>query len=166
MAATAGTEASGLGGGGGAGAQGGLLIAVGPGLDRGRVVGEGQPGKPGQGGLGGGDANATEGGGGAGLGGAVFVLSGQVSLDDVVFDDNQAEGGPGGNPGAGLGGAIFILPAALASTVSPGAAAAQVEWVGTAPVYEGNSAIAGSGISTRSDNVYGGTIQPVPAAKP
>lgn len=60
-----------------------------------------------------GGSGAAGGGGGAGLGGAIFVKSGNIVLEDVKFRDNQAVGGSGGTVlegssafggGGGLGG--------------------------------------------------------------
>jgi hypothetical protein len=42
-------------------------------------------------------------GGGAGMGGAVFIYDGQVSINNVLFFDNAAVGGNGGFGGGGLG---------------------------------------------------------------
>ena len=86
-----------------------------------------------KGGLFGGDAPYFAGGGGAGLGGAIFVREyGKVFLDHCEFLDNTAKGGPGGNPniparyyenntivsvnstGQGKGGGIFVMDNAMA----------------------------------------------------
>jgi hypothetical protein len=60
-----------------------------------------------QGGAGGAATAAGGGGGGAGLGGALLVNAGAVSLIDVSFEGNQAIGGAGGSGsfGASSGGA-------------------------------------------------------------
>lgn len=51
------------------------------------------------------------GGGGAGLGGAIFVRSGTtLQLVQCNFSNNQALGGSGGANGQGKGGAIFLMP--------------------------------------------------------
>lgn len=69
--------------------------------------------RPGEGGFAAGDGQAVEddrrnrGGDGAGLGGALFVRSGSLSLTNTTFARNSAEKG-GGNA-QGLGGAIFVL---------------------------------------------------------
>ena len=57
-------------------------------------------------GLDGADATGSSGGGGggAGLGGGLFVNSGSVTLDGVLFVDNEAAGGAGGTGGGGLNG--------------------------------------------------------------
>ena len=88
---------------------------------------------PGQGGFGGGDAGlvrgtnasgtetpTTIGGGGAGLGGAVFIRSGTLTIGNSTFNNNGATGGQGGAPqrttddGGGFGGAIFaVTPEAI-----------------------------------------------------
>lgn len=49
------------------------------------------------------------GGGGAGMGGAIFNQGGSVSIADTTLALNAAVGGGGGNPGEGLGGALFNL---------------------------------------------------------
>lgn len=61
-------------------------------------------------GVGRGGASNT-GGGGAGMGGAIFLYAGQLSLEDVSFNNNSAVGGPSGvyskiagGGGGGLGG--------------------------------------------------------------
>ena len=50
-----------------------------------------------------------QGGGGAGLGGAIFNLYGTVNAADSTFSGNSAKGGAGCNNGSGYGGAIFNL---------------------------------------------------------
>lgn len=54
-----------------------------------------------RGGLG---AVSSGGGGGAGLGGAMFVNAGNVTLSNVAFTNNRAVGGGGTTPGGGGGG--------------------------------------------------------------
>ncbi|WP_073073870.1 DUF4347 domain-containing protein [Phormidesmis priestleyi] len=53
------------------------------------------------------------GGGGAGLGGAIFVRAGSLSLNTVTFTNNSAVGGAAGSnfvqPGQGQGGAVFVF---------------------------------------------------------
>ncbi|MCK6562266.1 T9SS type A sorting domain-containing protein [bacterium] len=44
-----------------------------------------------------------------GAGGAIFVASGILTLKSVLFENNTATGGTGGNSGQGLGGALFIF---------------------------------------------------------
>ncbi|WZO98706.1 choice-of-anchor Q domain-containing protein [Isosphaeraceae bacterium EP7] len=72
----------------------------------------------GPGGFGGGGGGQLIGGGGAGMGGAIFNLYGTVNITNSTFNGNQANGGAGGNiiggqpmggAGAGYGGAIFNL---------------------------------------------------------
>jgi hypothetical protein len=61
------------------------------------------------------EAPTTSGGGGAGLGGAVFIRSGTLNISDSRFTNNRAAGGQGGAPdrtvddGSGFGGAIFAV---------------------------------------------------------
>ncbi|MEM9976706.1 MAG: hypothetical protein AAF808_03665, partial [Cyanobacteria bacterium P01_D01_bin.2] len=85
----------GFGGGGGAGGFGGTGGTV---------------GRPGQGGFGGGTGGVGYGGSGGGLGGAIFIRSGSLLLNQVSFERNAAIAGPGPAPGQGKGGAIFISP--------------------------------------------------------
>jgi len=55
--------------------------------------------------------DSSRGGGGAGLGGAIFVLAGEVTITDVGLFNNVAIGGSGGSAGigagAGMGGSGF-----------------------------------------------------------
>ncbi|MHC5734561.1 hypothetical protein [Nostoc sp.] len=73
-------------------------------------------GAGGAGGFGGGAGDAggfsgsfRNGGGGAGLGGAIFVRSGSLTLNNTSFTDNTATGGRGFQSGQGLGGGIKSL---------------------------------------------------------
>ena len=87
----------GFGGGGGSGGFGG----------NGKMAGN-----PGQGGkslFGGGNGGVGYGGSGAGLGGAIFIRSGQLTLFKTTFINNQAIGGTGISSGQGKGGAIFLV---------------------------------------------------------
>ena len=110
----------GFGGGGGAGMEG--TAFGGDGGDGGfgggggaGVLGIITNGTPGSGGMFGGDANHRNGGGGAGLGGAIFNDSGNVVVRNSTFTGNfVARGNGGGSPDAGHGqnggdggGAIF-----------------------------------------------------------
>lgn len=69
-------------------------------------------------------ARGGGGGGGAGLGGAIFIRSGVLSLTQVIFLENSANGAAGGQgpdeatqgqAGAGKGGAIFVNSGATTS---------------------------------------------------
>ncbi len=51
--------------------------------------------------------NSSVGGAGAGLGGALFVYNGTVTVDSVAFNNNNATGGAGGNGGGGSGGGMY-----------------------------------------------------------
>ncbi|MEM6713865.1 MAG: Ig-like domain-containing protein [Cyanobacteria bacterium P01_C01_bin.147] len=80
-------------------------------------------GLPGQGGVGGGDGFSiladdgktpiSGGGGGAGMGGAIFVRSGTLNINNSRFTNNHAAGGGFdtvlGENGTGFGGAIFAI---------------------------------------------------------
>jgi hypothetical protein len=99
----------GKGGFGGGGGAGGLGVADGmPG---------GEGGVHGEGGFGGGDARdgemvlTTISGGGAGFGGAIFVRSGTVNIENSLFGGNSATGGSSSLDAGGFakGGAIFAL---------------------------------------------------------
>lgn len=90
------------------------------------------------------------GGGGAGLGGAIFVQSGALTLDTVTLADNSATGGTGGlnknldvraEGGQGKGGAIFVAEGAAA--------------VGTSVTFEGNAASDDAGEPGDDDDLYG-----------
>ncbi|MEK0188461.1 DUF4347 domain-containing protein, partial [Microcoleus anatoxicus] len=99
-----GGAAAGSGGRGGFGGGGGVSINT---------------NNPGAGGFGGGAGGGTTGysaalpgGGGAGLGGAIFVREGSLTLQNNTFNNNNTTGGTGANNGQALGGAIFVLDAA------------------------------------------------------
>ncbi|MBD1940363.1 DUF4347 domain-containing protein [Microcoleus sp. FACHB-68] len=156
----------GSGGFGGGGGGGGLTL-----------------GSPGSGGFGGGDGGiggipsrshrtiiypGTEGGGGgggAGFGGAIFIRTGTLNLNDTTFTNNTATGGTGANPGQGKGGAIF----ALHSTTNPNgnnqgmpSSLPTVNVVGELPNFSGNDAANNantdpttSGISADNEDVFG-----------
>lgn len=88
------------GGGGGYGGDGGF--GGGGGADW------NDPGNAGS--YGGTPPSKADGGGGAGLGGAIFVRTGAtLQLVQCNFSNNQAVGGSGGKDGQGLGGAIFLM---------------------------------------------------------
>jgi hypothetical protein len=127
---TAGSGGSGgFGGGGGSGAAFSLATCLfvhpggaggfgggGAGGTRCTGVGElSEPARPGgYGGGGGGNpipGQAGGGGAGAGMGGAVFNLGGNLVVRNSTLGGNRARGGdaPGGVAGAGLGGAIFSM---------------------------------------------------------
>lgn len=107
--------AGGFGGGGGGGS--GPLDGGNGGLGGGGGGATG--GSSGEGGFGAGAGRASDGsggehtgGGGAGFGGAVFVRSGQLRLNDVRIVDGSAEGGDSdGNGGQGMGGGLFLCDA-------------------------------------------------------
>jgi len=102
----------GYGGNGGFGAGGGLGAAgQGIGGSTGNLGTNGNSyngsGYGGYGGFGGGNNS----GGGAGMGGALFIRQGALTLTNVTFKGNTATGGTGNNAGQGLGGAIFRIDA-------------------------------------------------------
>ena len=94
----------GFGGGGGAGGHAGWL---------------GEAGSPGAGGFAASDGNQTCGGSGAGLGGAVFIKNGSLSLLNCEFSLNKAIGGMGVLTGEGKGGAVFIFHDSNSVDVDP-----------------------------------------------
>lgn len=100
----------GFGGGGGGGSNDG---AVGPAVSAAGGFGGGAGGDDGSGAV----VESAGGGGGAGLGGAIFNLYGNVTLENSTLSANTATGGAGGSspvvlpgtPGRGLGGGLFNL---------------------------------------------------------
>ena len=106
------TTEDGRGGLGGYGGGGGQSLSI---------AGSGNQGGFG-GGHGGGGFITHSGGGGAGMGGAIFIRSGSLTVRDSLFSNNQAQQGlarrdpdaltffgPAGDDGQGLGGAIFAV---------------------------------------------------------
>ena len=96
------------------------------------------------------------GGSGAGMGGAIFVRSGSLILNNSIFIDNRATGGTVPNPGLGLGGAIFIMQ----STTNPngnnqGMPTTLATVIGSNITYSGNSAADDAGTPTNNDDIYG-----------
>ena len=112
----------------------------------------------------GGDGGATtdnrnitgDGGGGAGLGGAVFARAGSVLFERVRFSANGAQGGSGGftgESGQGKGAALFVADDAQARAlclVFEGNDAADAEGTGFVP-----------GVLSDSDDVYGVVLDQV-----
>jgi hypothetical protein len=43
------------------------------------------------------------------MGGAIFIRTGSLTLNNATFSSNTATGGTGANPGQGLGGAFFAM---------------------------------------------------------
>lgn len=132
----------GFGGGGGSGGLGGF----------GGVVGK--DGKVGKGGFGGGDGSMSAGGGGAGLGGAIFVKSGHLTLEDTTFIGNMAVGGKGSHTGLGKGGAIFVLTDSLKQSagirVLPNVISLKF-----LPDFQGNHATDADIFPTDNHNIFG-----------
>ncbi|MBD2679249.1 MULTISPECIES: VCBS domain-containing protein [Nostoc] len=128
----------GFGGGGGFGSGSGGSGGFGGG-------GGGSSRSSGFGGFGGGNGNT--GGDGAGLGGAIFIRSGSLTLNNTSFTNNSATGGTGGSNSQGIGGAIFAVTPDLAAAAGV-TTAPQVNATGDF-TFNGNSA-------TNSDpNLYG-----------
>jgi hypothetical protein len=112
-----GARSAGGGGGGGFGGGGGPGGLTGG--DGGFGGGGGAVG--GTAGFGGGtplNDGQNEGGGGAGMGGAVFSLFGQVTIDDSTLANNAATGGTIDTSGDGLGGAIFNVDGSVSLSFS------------------------------------------------
>ena len=147
----------GFGGGGGKGGLGGFNDWWGS--------GEGNDGNGGTGGFGGG----SNGGGGAGMGGAIFVRSGSLTLGTVAFNNNQATGGTGGNDsstdddGKGLGGAIFVLHTTENTNGNNQGMPTSLPTVTASNItFSGNSAADDTGEEQNNDDVFGATIIGVP----
>ncbi len=138
----AGNNQSSQGGVGGFGGGGG---GAAPGLSR----------RSGAGGFGGGNGSGITsgvsyalGGGGAGMGGAVFIRSGNIQFNNVSFDGNSATGGFGSNnnSGQGIGGAVFAVTSALSGAAG----------VSTAPVVTYNGITFSNNTSSSiNPNSYG-----------
>ena len=114
---------SGLGGNGGFGGGGGSGGGAGGGIGGygGGGAGDGAGGAAGAAGFGGGDAAGAAGGPGAGFGGAIFVRSGNVTLDTVNFSGNMSVPGVGGaGTPQGLGGAVFVVDRTQADYLASG----------------------------------------------
>jgi hypothetical protein len=102
----------GEGGFGGGGGAGGLGVSAPDGM-----LGGGEAGSHGEGGFGGADArdgslvSSVISGSGAGFGGAIFVRSGHVNVENSLFGGNSAVGGDNTLEAGGLGkgGAIFAI---------------------------------------------------------
>ena len=116
----AGFTAGGGGFGGGGGGYG-TGISGGTSSGRGGFGGGGGGGfSVGIGGFGAGNGQLFAGGGGAGLGGAIFSMLGTVSITNSTFAANTAQGGdalgttdnPAGGVGSGYGGALFNVDGA------------------------------------------------------
>jgi hypothetical protein len=141
----------GFGGGGGSGGLGGKGGAI------------AQVGHPGRGGFGAGNGTLGFGGGGAGLGGAIFVKGGTLTLIDTIFKENSAQGGAGANPGQGKGGAIFVLNDAQANAqvdatktdATKTKDAAQVFAIATLPTFSNNFASDADNSPFDNPNLYG-----------
>ena len=132
----------GFGGGGGSGGFGG----------NGSILG--QPGMPGKGGFGGGNGGKGFGGAGAGFGGAIFIKSGTLILENTSFVGNIALGGKGIQPGLGKGGAIFIVTEDLASQVEV-AEVAQVIAKNSLPSFQGNIAQNAKNLPIDNQDIFG-----------
>jgi hypothetical protein len=84
------------------------------------------------------------GGGGAGLGGAIFVRAGSLTLADTSFTNNTASRGNGAQNGQGKGGAIFLLsPASLGAS--------------SCTTFSDNSASDAAGSGADTNDIYSGS---------
>ena len=103
----------GNGGDGGNGGNGGFGAGGGSGGFGGFGKIAGKPGTGGKSLFGGSNGGVGYSGSGAGLGGAIFIRSGQLILAKTTFTNNQAIAGNGIESGLGKGGAIFLVTPAL-----------------------------------------------------
>ncbi|MBE9175848.1 hypothetical protein IQ225_12055, partial [Synechocystis salina LEGE 06155] len=106
------------------------------------------------------------GGGGAGLGGAIFIRSGTLILDNTTFNNNSAvkgdagigSGSGNGKDGKGLGGAIFAVTDDLKDEAGV-ATAPTVLSLGGLPTFTNNTAADNGGDSTgityNDGNIFG-----------
>ncbi|MBL1178951.1 beta strand repeat-containing protein, partial [Pantanalinema sp. GBBB05] len=114
------------------------------------------------------NANNTgfDGGGGAGLGGAIFIRSGSLTLNTITFTGNSATGGAGRiYSGQGKGGAIFVLDSLTNAngnnqgmpTTLPTVLASGVTFAGNNATDNVSSTTPTGGIGSNQDNedVYG-----------
>ncbi|MHC5738897.1 calcium-binding protein [Nostoc sp.] len=96
---------------------------------------------------------ALDGGGGAGMGGGMFIYGGKVSLSNVTFDGNLAQGGNGGHPnesqGNGGGGGMFGNGANENSGSGGGGGGLFASTTGQPGGYGGNGNYGGYGGTTR-----------------
>ena len=147
-----GGDANGDGFGGGGGGVGGNGAVSGPsgGAGGGGPSGDDESGSA-NGGFGGdggaGGSGGGAGGGGAGLGGAIFIRAGSLTLADNSFTDNAASGGTGANNGQGKGGALFVLSPATVSECA---------------TFSANSATDAAGSGTDTNDTYGGSVSDCP----
>ncbi|HAZ43403.1 MAG TPA: hypothetical protein DCZ55_02685, partial [Cyanobacteria bacterium UBA11371] len=102
-----------------------------------------------EGSSGGSDESGGSGGGGAGLGGAIFIRAGSLTLNNTTFNNNSATGGTGGNNGKGKGGAIFAVTSALASQA--GVPTAPTVTANALPGFSGNTAAQNAGNSNAAN---------------
>lgn len=102
------------------------------------------------------------GGGGAGLGGAIFVRAGALTLIDSSFLNNNATGGQGfsevlAGPGQGKGGAIFIL------TIYNGKLTGTSLTMSGCATFSGNVANNAVGSGADTNDLYGVNKPALPA---
>ncbi|WP_254175619.1 DUF4347 domain-containing protein [Planktothrix agardhii] len=165
----------GFGGGGGWGPTGGGNGGYGGGGGGANAVSNtGTGGRFGGNGIG---ANGRSGGGGAGLGGAIFIRQGSLTLNNATFSNNTATGGNGArtspsssetNPGQGKGGAIFAMtsltntngnnqgmPTALPTVTSLGATFTGNNAGNQANTPAANTPANGQGSNQDNKDVYG-----------
>ena len=92
----------------------------------------------------------------AGLGGGIFVRSGNVALTDVVFDGNQAQQSSFGQTSSeGLGGGIFVLHTlSNPNGNNQGMPASLPTVTGCGVVFTNNSADTDTGASNNNDDVF------------
>ncbi|NER35145.1 MAG: DUF4347 domain-containing protein [Oscillatoria sp. SIO1A7] len=111
---------------------------------------------PGPGGFGAGNGSrGGQGGGGAGLGGAIFIRSGSLTLKNATFTNNSTTGGTGFQNGQGKGGAIFIMQSTTNSNGNNQGMPATIPVVNATATFSGNAAADDAGSATDNDDVFG-----------
>ncbi len=162
------------GNGGDFGGGGGVWVSGQPGSGAGGWGGGGGGHYRGRGGFGGGGASngsggqfggfagtGTSTGGGAGLGGAIFIRNGSLNMVDSTFDSNSTAGGSAfgnGQNGEGKGGAIFVNTGVTA-------AASGLAFTNNDASNQVTVGQTGIGTSLDTDAVYG-TVQVLDTTPP
>ncbi len=159
--------AGGFGGGGGGGFSNGSGGAGGYGGGGGGGGGGAAP--LGFGGVGGtfagnGIGVGGVGGGGAGLGGAIFVRSGSLALNNATFTSNTATGGTSTNNGQGKGGAVFVMQSLTNTNGNNQGMPTALPTVSAFGFLStsGNTAAQNASTTTDNNDIYGTIINTAP----